>query len=61
MDEESNMGHIIDQYGPYYRPIWAILGAPLGPPMGGRAAEGGLPSNGVIDEVASLVDEWGWG
>jgi len=29
--------------------------------MGGRAAERGLPSNGVIDEVASLVDEWGWG
>ena|GEM_PF-2485341 len=22
---QSNMGHITDQYGPYYRPIWAIL------------------------------------
>ena len=23
----TNMGHITDQYGPYYRPIWAILQA----------------------------------
>ena len=22
---QSNMGHNTDQYGPYYRPIWAIL------------------------------------
>ena len=25
MQQQSNMGHITDQYGPYYRPIWAIL------------------------------------
>ena len=50
----TNMGHITEQYGSYWEP-------PSVPPMGGRAAEGGLPSNGVIDEVASLVEEWGWG
>ena len=30
------MGHITDQYGPYYRPIWAILLThPLPLPKGG--------------------------
>ena len=42
LPEESNMGHITVQYGPYYRPIWAILptnmghitGPPPAPPQG---------------------------
>ena len=39
------MGHITDQYGPYYRPIWAILPTNMGhitdppptPPQGREA------------------------
>ena len=34
------MGHITDQYGPYYRPIWAILLTHPQPLPEGGGAEG---------------------
>ena len=47
MLRQSNMGHITDQYGPYYQPIWAILQAhPLPLPKGLSGEELGiLPQN----------------
>ena len=49
------MGHITDQYGPYYRPIWAILLThPLPLPKGGEPKSGA--SHIVEMGIAQLQD-----
>ena len=55
------MGHITDQYGPYYRPIWVILPTNMGhithpppTPPRGRGAEGEAPE-GIIAPLNKVL------